>query len=169
MNSTKLNNWLQVAGQLGVIASLIFVGLQLKQTQAIALSDTYQNRTATMIAANSGAINSPAYLSGAAKIYAGKADELTMPEAIALELQFGNVLAMIENNHLQYEAGFLPAEHWQRNLDELRCNLTVPLFREVTAFSALRESFHAVIEDVIRQLPEDAGNCWLADWTYPLK
>ena len=57
MNSEKINDWLQVAGLAGVIGSLIFVGLQLKQAQAIALSDVYQNRTATNIEANAGAIN----------------------------------------------------------------------------------------------------------------
>lgn len=37
----KLGDWLQIIGLFGVIGSLIFVGLQLKQTQAIALSETY--------------------------------------------------------------------------------------------------------------------------------
>ncbi len=36
--STRLNEWLQVAGLFGVIASLMFVGLQMKQQQEIALS-----------------------------------------------------------------------------------------------------------------------------------
>ena len=31
MDSAKLNDWLQVVGLFGVIASLIFVGLQMKQ------------------------------------------------------------------------------------------------------------------------------------------
>ena len=45
MDSAKLNDWLQVIGLFGVIASLIFVGLQMKQDREIALAGTYQDRT----------------------------------------------------------------------------------------------------------------------------
>ncbi len=39
MKPTELNDWLQVVGLFGVIASLIFVGLQLKQDRRIALAE----------------------------------------------------------------------------------------------------------------------------------
>jgi hypothetical protein len=35
MNSDKVNDWLQIVGMFGIIASLIFVGVQVRQTQAI--------------------------------------------------------------------------------------------------------------------------------------
>jgi hypothetical protein len=46
MNSSKINDWLQVVGLFGVIASLVFVGLQMRQDREIALSEAYQDRTA---------------------------------------------------------------------------------------------------------------------------
>ena len=39
MKSSEINDWLQVAGLAGVIVSLVFVGLQLKQDRQFALSD----------------------------------------------------------------------------------------------------------------------------------
>jgi len=84
VNSQKLNDWLQIVGLFGVIGSLIFVGLQLRQTQAIALSETYQNRAATSVEASVGLMSSPAALSGVSKIYRNEFDQLTMPEAVAL-------------------------------------------------------------------------------------
>ncbi|MDX1507408.1 MAG: hypothetical protein R3358_03945 [Woeseiaceae bacterium] len=39
MKSAEINDWLQVAGLLGVIVSLIFVGIQLKQDRQFALSE----------------------------------------------------------------------------------------------------------------------------------
>ena len=42
MNSQKLNDWLQVAGMFGIIGTLVFVGVQMNQTQKIALSANYQ-------------------------------------------------------------------------------------------------------------------------------
>ena len=54
MHSNKLNDWLQIVGLFGVIGSLIFVGIQLKQTQAIALSETYMNRSTAVADMNVG-------------------------------------------------------------------------------------------------------------------
>ena len=47
----KLNNYLQTIGALGIIASLIFVGMELRQTQKIALNSQNQSRTETLIRA----------------------------------------------------------------------------------------------------------------------
>lgn len=44
MDSTKLNDWMQVVGIFAVVASLIFLGLQMRQTQDIALTESGWNR-----------------------------------------------------------------------------------------------------------------------------
>lgn len=41
MNLGKINDWLQLVGTFGVLAGLVFVGLQLKQEQTIALADGF--------------------------------------------------------------------------------------------------------------------------------
>tara|TARA_B100000482_G_C12525733_1_gene266371 strand:+ start:374 stop:880 length:507 start_codon:yes stop_codon:yes gene_type:complete len=46
---TKLNSFLQTIGALGIISSLIFVGMELRQTQKIALNSQNQARTETLI------------------------------------------------------------------------------------------------------------------------
>jgi hypothetical protein len=170
MNSKKLNDWLQIVGLFGVIGSLIFVGLQLKQTQDIALSDTYQNRAAIANDVNAASLSSPEFLSGVSKVYLNRIDELTMPEAIALEFYVGSILLLIENNHLQLEAGYLNEEHWQSNLNEMRCMFSIPLFRQVAHGWDFRESFREIISEVMREIPDDAPNCW-ADfgWDFPLQ
>ena len=168
VNSQKINDWLQIAGLAGVIGSLIFVGLQLKQAQAIALSNNYQSRTANVVAANVGAMSSPEFLSGMAKVYASSSSKLTMQEAIAIELNIGTIMTLFENNHLQYQAGFLNEEHWQRSLDEMQCMLTVPLFREIVMGWSFRESFEAVISDIVDGISDDAINCYTYGWNYPL-
>jgi hypothetical protein len=58
MDSSKLNDWLQVVGIFAVVASLIFVGLQMKQTDDIATveilneSGTRTRELKTLIAEN---------------------------------------------------------------------------------------------------------------------
>jgi hypothetical protein len=46
MDSQKLHDWLQVIGIAAIVASLIFVGLQLKQSDEIALAEALENVTA---------------------------------------------------------------------------------------------------------------------------
>lgn len=52
MDSAKLNDWLQVLGMFAVVASLIFVGLQMRQDHEIALSAIYQARAQMTIDIN---------------------------------------------------------------------------------------------------------------------
>ena len=44
MDSSKLNDWMQIVGMFAIVASLIFVGLQMKQSQEIAIAAQYQAR-----------------------------------------------------------------------------------------------------------------------------
>lgn len=168
VDTARIQDWIQIIATFGVIASLVFVGLQMQQTHEIALSTTYQNRTATAIGMNVGSISSPEFLLGVSKIYLNRASELTMPEAVALEWHIGSVLMIMENNHVQYQAGYLSEEHWQRNLNEMRCTLSVPLFREIAENWPFRESFSAVIDNVLQEISTDSENCWAGSFSYPL-
>ena len=166
--AAKIQDWLQIIGTFGIVASLIFVGLQMQQTHEIALSTTYQNRTAAAVDTNIGSISSPEFLRGVSKIYLNRADELTMSEAVALEWHIGAVLQMIENNHIQYQAGYLLEEHWQRNLDEMRCTLSVPFSQKVAVGWPFRESFAALIAEVLQEISTETENCWVVNYSYPL-
>ena len=97
MDSAKINDWLQVLGLFAVVASLIFVGLQMKQTDAIAVSAIYQERAVASREANLINSSNPYFLSGMAKLYHGRQDELTAPEAIALEYDIGSQLVIADN------------------------------------------------------------------------
>ena len=44
MTTQNLREWLEIVGLFSVVASLIFVGLQMKQTHEIALANQYQER-----------------------------------------------------------------------------------------------------------------------------
>ena len=111
----------------GVIASLLFVGLQMKQTHEIALSATYQARTATAVDLSIGPITSPEWLAGVAKVNSEDIESLTKEEHVALLWEFYAVMAVWENNHLQYELGFLPEEHWRRNAKSMKCLFEGPI------------------------------------------
>jgi hypothetical protein len=168
VDTSRINEWLQVVGMFGVIGSLIFVGLQMKQTQQIALSGTYQSRSNATVDSLVAVIGSPEFLSANAKIYKNKSDELTMQEAIAWEYYLGAEMTLFENNHQQYELGFLSEEHWQRNVAELSCKFELPLNRKLMASWFYRESFMNVIEEAIKRASENRTGCWDTEWPFPL-
>ena len=51
MNSEKLNDWLQLVGLFGIMASLFFVGMQVRQTQAIGEGESATNFIESTVAA----------------------------------------------------------------------------------------------------------------------
>lgn len=167
LNAKKINDWLQVVGMFGVIASLVFVGLQMKQTHEIALSSIYQSRSDTSVEQSMATTGSPELLNAISKDYTGRSHELTMPEAVAFEHFLGASMTMFENNHHQFEMGFLSEEHWQKNLRELKCTLDSPLRRQIIAGWQYRESFMNVVRQISEQLTDSDGDCWVVDWGLP--
>lgn len=170
-NMAKINDWLQLVGMFGLIASLIFVGVQIKQDHEIALSGIYQARSDSAVNSSLAAINSPEFLDASAKLYANRQDDLTMQEAIAWEYYIGANLTALESNHQQYRLGFLSEEHWRRNVEELQCMLDLPLNRKVVDNWSFRASFRKLIDELSAQAIEDPNGCWdpsLA-WPYPIE
>ena len=167
---SKINDWLQVIGFLGVIGSLIFVGMQLKQTQDIALAGTYNARASQTIDANAAGLATPQFYSGMAKIYSGKRDQLTAEEYIALEQETTIFLTIYENNHFQYKMGFLPEEHWQKNLKDIDCRLTEPVLVAFATEWQGRDDFKAVLNASIERGRKATKSCWVSSpedpWPY---
>ena len=170
MDSGKINEWLQIIGTFGVVASLIFVGMQMKQTQEIALASTYNARASQTVEAESTGMGTPQHFSARAKIYSGRRDELTAEEYVAMEHELTVFLTIFENNHYQYEMGFLPEEHWRKNLKDLNCRLTEPLFIEITEDWSARDSFRVVLDAAIEKGKQAGKSCWESvaneEWQY---
>ena len=160
MNSRNLNDWLQLIGIFGVIASLIFVGLQLKQSHEISLSAAYQARADTSINLNMTGFNTPEYTSAAAKVYARDYESMTPGELVAYEYYLGASITMYENQHQQFLMGFLPEEHWSMNLAGLRCLFSLPLHRNLLAPWNRRPSFQALIDEIREDAIANPEDCW---------
>jgi hypothetical protein len=160
MEAAKINDWLQVIGMFGVIASLVFVGLQMKQTQEIALSNTYQARAHASVERNVAITTSPILLSAEAKLWVGKEAQLTPEEIVALSHNFYSQMDTFENNHYQLESGFLSEEHWQKNLAELKCIFTSPFYQQMWVPEEYRASYSRLIDRIVRDARDNPSACW---------
>lgn len=109
MDSGKLQDWMQIVGLFSLVGSLIFVGLQMKQSHEIALANQYQARAAATqdmfmsmqeSGINMGRLRKPI-------------DELSPLEAAAKHNRTSWTWIQYDNHFYQYNAGFLDEESWQ--------------------------------------------------------
>ncbi len=160
MDTSRINDWLQVVGLFGVIGSLVFVGLQMKQTQEIALSAIYQARAAASVEHNASVASNPTYLSAITKMFGNAQSSLTAEEKVVLEFAAGNEMTLHENNHFQYQQGFLSEEHWQRSFAEMKCFFELPLNRHLLDAWSYRSSFRKVMDEAREQGIDNPKGCW---------
>lgn len=162
MKSGKLEDWLQTIGLFGVVGSLIFVGLQMKQDREIALSEIWQARTAAVVEATSSAASNEMLMSAFAKNSSGNLAEVTTVEEQAARWHAFSSMYLWENSHYQYTLGFLPEEHWIRVREGIKIELRDPFLGPMLLETStrMRPSFRAVVEEIDRELAlEKKLNC----------
>ena len=158
MNSAKLNEWLQVVGLFGVIASLVFVGLQMRQDRDIALSVATQARTETTIQNIMGTSSNPILASAIDKVELGQSESLLPSEKRALSLSGTAVLFNLENVHYQYQNGYVAEERWSASRQTLKGLLRPSYGARVTYEvnpAAGRESFQQVLDELIIEIDSE--------------
>jgi len=119
----KSDDWKNIAelvGMAAIVASLIFVGLELRQSQEIALSQTHSERSTTVIEQIISVADNSHYLSALAKRAAGNPDEVTPIEHQALLMVANAAMFSIEDAFYQHQRGFLPEERWNASRENLK-------------------------------------------------
>lgn len=157
MDSTKLNDWMQVVGIFAVVASLIFVGLQMRQTQKISLSQAYQSRTAAAAEWNSALAANPSALSALRKSASGVNDDITTEEYDALRRSLIGAVYLYDNAHYQYQQGFVSEGFWQTTRASLKNFMTNPVANAVfmeRLDTGMRPEFRTVVLSVNEELKE---------------
>lgn len=155
MDSSKLNDWMQVAGIFALVASLIFVGLQMKQSQDIAIASQYHDRAALSVEAHNQQIEG-----GILPVWGGFLAEEYFPKMSAEDrgrmYLWGVIyLTQADNHYYQYQSGFMEEEAWQAQLATLKRVVqspTSPIFpvmkRSETQY---RASFVALIDQIVQE------------------
>ncbi len=167
MNSEKVNDWLQLVGMAAVVASLLFVGLQLKLSQDIAIAAQYQAR-ADHVTGNVGDVlqSAPAMrvigrdilevilasndIPGNLKAYAS---ERPLEELAYRYLTAYRSLKGRDNLYFQYQSGFLNEEAWYALRVEFKRELHNPRVWTRLLYEndpeIWRESFQTLINELL--------------------
>lgn len=165
MDAAKLNDWMQVLGIFALVASLIFVGLQMRQEHEIARVMIYQERASSTAEVTASLASNPAAM--AAMIKSGIADpsEEIQPDGWAGPVSkqdmyvgaFAGIalFALTDNSHFQYEEGFLPEEHWLSVRSSVKNGMMGSPFTRFHVESNLdryRPAFRAELPRIIREI-----------------
>jgi len=159
MDSAKLNDWMQVVGIFALVASLIFVGLQMKQSHEIALSEAFQARTDTSVEFAIATADSPLFVSAMSKGISTNSEPLTVAENFAALRYAQAFLLLAENFHFQYVNGFISEQRWNGGMKTLESMLSranpMPV-RAVYEANPDRwdNDFGRVVEDLISKLDQ---------------
>lgn len=145
----KNSNWKDTAELIGIaaiVASLLFVGLQMKQSQDIAIAAQYQSRSDAALQWYTSRMESDKLLSTTAGWISNQdftADPVTVrldsdtesPESLAIRyLSYRANFTMFDNYHFQYEQGFLTEDAWNAFRVRLKATIadmvTAEMFRQ---------------------------------------
>ena len=162
MDSGKINDWLQIVGLFGVIASLVFVGLQLKQSQDIARSTAQQTRAWGAVELQVARASNPQLISAQKKLWGGKgrSDDLLPEEIIALYWDHLAFIKTTEDNYFQYKSGFIDESRWTTNMEEIRCIYSSPFYRKLGVVPNVRKSFREILSEIYREADNEPINCF---------
>ena len=144
---------MQVIGIFAVVASLIFVGLEMQQAQAISMSQTYQSRTAAVVEWNSAFAANPAALSALRKATDGTENEITTQEYDALKRTLTGAYYLYDNAHYQYQAGFVSNEFWEMTRGSLKNIMEVPVANGILA-AISKQGGRPEFRDLVREIGE---------------
>ena len=158
MDSAKLNDWMQVVGIFAIVASLVFVGLQMRQAQEIAIAERYQARTAISVENMSAryqilGVSRRAGVLISERFAAYHSQELSPNEIGALWFDKYLILLSMDNVHFQWESGFMNDDAWNAYRVQLKYSMTTPMGRFIieTYGGNFRPSFREVCLDLISE------------------
>jgi hypothetical protein len=151
MRSTDWKDIAELIGIAAIVASLIFVGLELQQSRKIAIADIYQQRAALAIDVQTSLIVPEQRLEIFRKYTAG--ESLSDFEKGLLNFSNNPWLSYYENNHFQYQLGLLSAEQWIASRKAMRTMVRRPIFRDwwEEERSSWRESFALEVDSVMEE------------------
>ena len=132
MKKVSLDVWIQLLGMLSVLAGLVFVGLEMRQSQQIALAAQQQERASlvTEIIGTFSETNPPiSFLD----FLNENLDVSNQNNRAVAETYIYRMWMVYENDYLQYELGLMDEDIWLAKLAAMRNVYSRCQYREVTA------------------------------------
>ena len=156
-------NWRESAELIGIaaiVASLIFVGLQLKQSQDIAIAAQYHERTALLVDYYNAQLESGDLRSWASVSGIDPTPDISAEELGGAYLTVTGLLKIFDNAHYQIQSGFLDDEYWQLQRSGLKALFSSGPIPETilrNSSNRYRESFVALCNEIIEEIEAESN------------
>jgi len=164
MDSAKINDWMQVVGIFALVASLVFVGMQMQQDREIARVMIYQSRASILAEISMAAASSPEANLAAIKSRFGDPGQeihvddwptpITAQDMVLGMYQVSAIVAIADNAFFQFQEGFLPPEHWasvKSTLVDFVSKVPFLRFRLELILDQQRPAFRDELMDILKE------------------
>ena len=132
MKKVSLDTWIQLLGMIGLIGGLVFVGLEMQQSQTIALAAQNQARVAAVSQSVSSATEAGINFM---EIVASEPSQDNEYAAVNTLIQ---TFLFLENDFLQHNLGLMEEEIWEAKLAAFTYTLSSCFARETFEESKFR-------------------------------
>ena len=161
MKKVSLDVWIQLIGMLGVLGGLVFVGLEMQQSQRIAIAGQIQARNQMLLD------NQLAFLGEepiGRTILSRRIPHMINPEALsedeyAIWYQIIQTRAItIQNAFQQYQLGLLPEDVWEQAIDRISVhweNCHIRPIWQIATIPSFQRYLNALPEECVLIFPED--------------
>ena len=142
MKKVNLDTWIQLLGMAGIIVSLIFVAMQMRQSHQFALASQQQARMEVFTELMNSLTESNIGFSDFLRA------EITSEASAAAENWRHSILWIFENDYLQYSLGLMDDSIWNAKLNRLRIILSDCDAKEIFELrkAGLRQEFVQLVE-----------------------
>ena len=111
MKKVSSDTWIQLLGMLGLLGGLVFVGLEMRQTQKIAIASQVDARNQSQLARRNIWLEGQWELGH--RITSTPYEELSEAEKFARNQMLRWQTDIQTNNYFQYRMGLLTEEQWE--------------------------------------------------------
>ena len=158
----------EIFGVLGIIASLLFVGMQMQLDRKIAMAEQYQNRAELRLEgirnlqANPDFVRDRAYQWERSRpewwtddVEAGYMQRFESMDAfVRSTMNFEDFVVSFDNNYYQYRNGLLEGGFWRPMLERMRNALLDPIPRAMASTLTVSQETIDLLNQLIRENQE---------------
>ncbi|MFL2850848.1 MAG: hypothetical protein ACJZ8R_11945 [Pseudohongiellaceae bacterium] len=154
MKKVSIDVWIQLFGMLSVVAGLIFVGLQMMQTQRIALASQQQARAGILNDMVLGLTEADVDFQSI--FWERNFQNSLSTEEVAYRNQIHIAWSLHENDFYQYTQGLMDEETWTAKLEGITLIYGYCDVREI--YNRRAPIFAAPFRTIVESLPDECAN-----------
>ena len=156
MKKVSLDVWIQLLGMLGVLGGLVFVGLEMQQSQRIAMANTYQDRISTTMSFITAYAETNLDWWSAISYSLEEAEELSDLE-IAERNAHNGLWSIYESDFVQYTQGLMTEDAWQAKLRGIELFLANSPCHLQEIFETRIATVEEGFREIVRGFPRNCG------------